>query len=188
MSGEPTDAAKTGAGAGLGRDLAAGAASVLLLLVGAALVIALVFAVAALGGGVSDVGRASVVAKIYYKVVVVKGLLPQLVLTLLLHPLVRRLRVRWATVATREEALSPSRGALLLELLVVSALAYTAVAPWLLTMDYEGWPALTMTTDAQQITTFVGMSATCALAAWLPRLVLDGRSHAPGDAGSADRP
>ncbi len=152
------------------RALLAPSLSVSLLVVGSGAVIFGFHLLAMAIGAFEERAHGQIPIAIYYRVIVLKGLLPQLLLTLALHPLARRARVRWATPATRPEAVAPSRLALLRELFVVSALAYCAVAPFLLTVDYSSAPALQMTTAGQQITTFVLMTGLTGLAAWLPRL------------------
>jgi hypothetical protein len=166
------------------RALASAAVSVALLLFGAAGVIFAFYLLASALGAFKDTGQAQIALSVYYKVVVLKGLLPQLLLALALHPLVRRARIRGATVATRSEAVSPGRLALLIELAVVAALAYAAVGPFLLTADVAGWPALQMKSAGQHTATFVLMTGITALAAWLPRVWMrrSGQATAPGPA------
>jgi hypothetical protein len=155
-----------------------------LLLVGSAVLVLGLYLATLVMGALQQPPRDPLPALTYYQAVVLKGLLPQLLLTLALHPLVRRARVRWATPATRPEAAAPDRSALLLELLIVSALAYCAVAPFLLTVELGAWPALQMTTSGQQVTTFVLMTGSSGLAAWLP-LVLPGAPRFDAAPGAA---
>ena len=133
--------------------------SLLLLMLGSTLILGL-----ALMLGPSDSP-----ATLYYRVVVLKGLLPQLGLTLALVPALRRFRVRRATPAHAREAAAPGPVSLLLECTIMSSLAYCAVAPFLLTVDLPGWPALRMLEPAQKIGTFLAMTAVVAVLAWWPR-------------------
>jgi len=100
----------------------------------------------------------------YYRAVVLKGLVPQLVLTVLLHPALRRFRVRQAGRAHREEAEAPGGGALFVETFVVASLAYCVVAPLGLGVAWPGWPALSMEGPAEQLGTYVGMTAAVSAA------------------------
>lgn len=82
-------------------------------------------------------------AVVYFRVVLVKGLLPQLVLALALWALLRR---AWPGVersfATRAVGLAG-----------LGLAAYAVVAPLLLSADLPGWPALQMRTLEHQIAT-----------------------------------
>ena len=107
-------------------------------------------------------------ATTYYRVVVLKGLLPQLLITLALHPLLRRFRIRKATRAHLKAATTPDAGSLLLECIIMAALAYCAVVPFLLTVDLPGWPALRMIDPGQRIGNFVAMTAGIGVIVWWP--------------------
>jgi len=116
----------------------------------------------------ADAGRA------WLRAVVIKGLLPQLALTTLLHPWLRAWRRRHAGPAHVAEAEHPGAFALAVETYVVASLAYCAVAPSLLTVGWAGWPALHMAGPVEQLGTYVGMTATVTLAlrgaaTWLGR-------------------
>jgi hypothetical protein len=95
---------------------------------------------------------------VYYRAVVLKGMLPQLLLALALHPWLRRYRRRKAGPLQRAEAAQPGPGALWIETFVVASVAYCAVAPALLTIDWPGWPALHMRGGAERLGTYVGMT------------------------------
>ncbi|MFP6641473.1 MAG: hypothetical protein VCC04_14610 [Myxococcota bacterium] len=140
------------------RRLAPALESLLLLMLGSTLILGLAVA---LGPSDSD-------ATLYYRVVVLKGLLPQLGLTLALLPALRRFRVRRATPAHAREAAAPGPASRLLECTVMSSLAYCAVAPFLLSVNLPGWPALRMVEPAQKIGNFLLMTAVVALLAWWP--------------------
>lgn len=140
------------------RRLLPGLQSLLLLVLGSGLLL----------GGALLLGYSSSSATLYYKVVVLKGLLPQLLITLALHPLLRRFRVRRATRAHLQAATTPDAGSLLLECAIMAALAYCAVAPFLLTVDLPGWPALHMIDAEQRIGNFVFMTAAVGILVWWP--------------------
>lgn len=110
----------------------------------------------------------------WYRAVVLEGMVPQLVLTALLHPWLRRYRRRRAGRAQAEEAAHPGPGALFVETFVIASLAYCAVAPTLLSRGGPGWPALRMEGPAEQLGTYLGMTTTVTAAirlsaAWLAR-------------------
>lgn len=120
----------------------------------------------------------------YYRAVVLKGMLPQLVVALPLHPWLRRLRRRQASPALVDEAAHPGPWTRSVETFVLATLAYCLVAPTLLTMDWPGWPALHMLGAAQRIGTYLGMTTVVTLAIrlasrWIPA-VRDTR-HANGE-------
>jgi hypothetical protein len=75
-----------------------------------------------------------IAATTYFRVVFVKGLLPQLVVALALWPLLRRLLPGVERNTARVAA----------GLALVGLLAYAVVAPLLLTAHLPGWPALQM--------------------------------------------
>jgi hypothetical protein len=104
----------------------------------------------------------------WYRAVVLKGMVPQLVLTALLHPWLRRYRLRRAGPAHAREAAHPGPGTLVVETFVIASLAYCAVAPTLLSSDWPGWPALRMDGPAEQLGTYLGMTTTVTAAIRLP--------------------
>jgi hypothetical protein len=112
---------------------------------------------------------------IYARVVLVKGLLPQLLLTLALWPALDRLlslrrRGRLGVVAGVASA---------------AALAALVVAPTLLTAALPGLPAVRFQGPVNFVETVVEMTLAVASACLVPRLLLPGlRSSAP-DAGGA---
>lgn len=134
--------------------------SVLILMLGSTLILGLALLL----------GPSESSAALYYRVVVFKGLLPQLVLTLALLPVLRRFRVRRTTPAHAREAADPGPGSHLLECAVMASLAYTAVIPFLVSMNLPGWPALRITEPTQKIGNFLAMTAVVALVAWWPRV------------------
>lgn len=150
--------------------------SILLLLLGSGLLL----------GGALLLGYSSSSATLYYKVVILKGLLPQLLITLALHPLLRRFRVRRATRAHLQSATTPDAGSLLLECIIMAALAYCAVAPFLLTVDLPGWPALHMVDAEQRMGNFVFMTVAVAVLVWGPLWRSRGKApvQPPGDQSS----
>ena len=135
------------------------AQSILILLIGSTglLVLALAFA------------RGASNPTLYYKVVVIKGLLPQLLLTLAFLPLLRRFRVRKAGPAHVREAANPGAGSLLLECFIMATLAFSAVAPFFLNLELPGWPALRMIDANQRIGTFLTMTLGVTFLVWWPR-------------------
>lgn len=135
------------------------AQSILLLLIGS---------IALLGFALIFAGR-SAQPLLYFKVVVIKGLLPQLILTLLFLPLLRRFRVKKASRAHAREAANPGAGTLLLECFIMAALAFSAVVPFFLNLDLPGWPALRMIDAEQRIGNFVAMTLGVTLLVWWPR-------------------
>jgi hypothetical protein len=140
------------------QGLAPAAQSILILMIGSTLLLGLAWAF----------GNAGTHPALYYKAVVIKGLLPQLGLTLAFMPLLRRFRVRRAGPAHTREAANPGAGSLFLECLIMSALAYSAVVPFLLTLELPGWPALRMVDPSQRIGNFLAMTLGVALLAWWP--------------------
>ena len=144
---------------GAWNQLSPAAQSILLLLIGSTglLGLAMVFA------------ERTVQPVLYFKVVVIKGLLPQLILTLLFLPLLRRFRVRKAGRAHAREAARPGAGSLLLECFIMAALAFSAVVPFFLNLDLPGWPALRMVDAEQRIGTFVAMTLGVTFLVWWPR-------------------
>lgn len=132
--------------------------SILILMIGSTLLLGLAFAFAHAGTNPA----------LYYKAVVIKGLLPQLALTLAFIPLLRRFRVRRASPAHAREAATPGAGSLFLECFIMAALAYSAVVPFLLTLELPGWPALRMVDPSQRIGNFLAMTLGVTLLAWWP--------------------
>lgn len=101
---------------------------------------------------------------VYYRSVVLKGMLPQLLLALPLHPWLRRFRRRHAGPALADEAARPGDLALHVETFVLATLAYCAVAPTLLAADWPDWPALHMRGPGERIGTYLGMTTAVTLA------------------------
>ena len=132
--------------------------SILILMIGSTLILGLA----------SVFTQAGTHPALYYKAVVIKGLLPQLALTLAFMPLLRRFRVRRASPAHAREAATPGAGSLFLECFIMSALAYSTVVPFLLTLELPGWPALRMVDPSQQIGNFLAMTLGVTLLAWWP--------------------
>jgi hypothetical protein len=112
----------------------------------------------------SSPGEAQLILTLYYKVVVVKGLLAQLLLALPIWWGLRRLGL-WG-------AASQGRLRLGLELLAAATVAYCVVAPLLLSVEFEHWPALSMPSWSNRIVNLLMMSPAVAFAAWLPRTLL----------------
>ena len=106
---------------------------------------------------------------LYFKVVVIKGLLPQLLLTLGFLPLLRRFRVRKASRAHAQEAAHPGAATLFVECFIMAALAFSAVVPFFLNLDLPGWPALRMVDAEQRIGTFAAMTVGVTFLVWWPR-------------------
>ena len=137
-------------------------ASALLLAAGFGLLLALVY------GWVTTVGdvpaeRAQILQLgllAYFRLIFVKGLLPQLVLAVVLWPPLAYLRPTWDAAAGRR----------LLGLALAAGAAYAVVAPSLLTVDFAGWPALQMQRGADHVTTALLMTGAVSVAAWLPTL------------------
>jgi hypothetical protein len=155
------------------RDVGAAACALLLLTSGGALLMVGLYALGLATGAWKVPAEAKLVLTIYYKVVVVKGLAPQLLLSLLIWPLLRKLR-------SAEDA---GRLRLWLELLAAAALAFCVVAPLLLSVDFEHWPALSMPGWGSRLANLVMMSIAVAAAAWLPHALLFSRppSVSPSD-------
>ncbi len=150
--------------------------SILLLVLGSTLL----WAGASLFGSEGPAGAGSM-ATLYYKVVFLKGLLPQLLLTLAFMPLIRRFRIRRATAAHAQEANQPGPASLFIECFIMAALAYCAVAPFLLTVEIPGWPALRMIDANQRMGNFLAMTASiAALVSWpLSRHFAQSRTSSP---------
>ncbi len=165
------------------RDLLEAAGAVALLLVGTAVPIATLGVVGAL---VASNDAAGTSWWTYYRVVVLKGMLPQLLVALPLHPLLRRYRRRHAGPAQAAEAARPGTWARLVETFVLASLAYCAVAPTLLVVAWPGWPALRMSGPAEQIGSYLGMTCLVTLAIrlapWATSAVLRRREETDADA------
>ena len=145
---------------GLSRALRSPAAqSILILVVGSTVLLGLTLAVASQGTH----------PILYFKVVVIKGLLPQLLLTLGFLPLLRRFRVRKASRAHAQEAAHPGAGTLFLECFIMAALAFSAVVPFFLNLELPGWPALRMVDAEQRIGNFLAMTLCITVLVWWPR-------------------
>lgn len=139
--------------------LSPSAQSILILVVGSTALLGLALAVASRGAN----------PILYFKVVVIKGLLPQTLLTLGFLPLLRRFRVRKASRAHAKEAANPGAGTLFLECFIMAALAFSAVVPFFLNLELPGWPALRMVDAEQRIGTFIAMTLGVTLLVWWPR-------------------
>jgi len=137
-------------------------ASTGLLLLGFALVVAAVYLLMVVLGNVepSDLRLQQTAAVVYFRVIFLKGLLPQLLLTLALWPALSRI-LPWA---------ARGRAGLLGGLAIAAALAYAVVAPLLLTTEWPIGPALRMEGPGDQLGTALLMSGAVALAAFIPRL------------------
>ncbi|MBW2271643.1 MAG: hypothetical protein JRG96_00125 [Deltaproteobacteria bacterium] len=98
----------------------------------------------------------------YYRVVALKGLLPQLLLVLALWPVACRL-LPFA---------ESSRRGLAGALAIVASLAFALVAPALLTSELAGLPALRMRGPRDAVFSFLLMTAAVTLAALVPRLLI----------------
>ncbi len=147
------------------RELLAGSIALSLLVGVPALLLIGVFVLGEARGAWRSANEARIMLALYYKVVVIKGLVPQALLALALYPMLRRLR-------TRGEAAMPGRASELLGLAIAGALSFCIVAPLLLSVEYEGWPALQMPSWGNRLGSLVLMSGAFALAAWLPRTFL----------------
>jgi len=100
----------------------------------------------------------------YFRVVFVKGLLPQLLLALAFWPALRRL-CPWA---------ERSRSGMAVGLALAAGLAYAIVAPLLLTVEYAGWPALQMRSLYHHVGSASLMTGAVVLAGLVARLVVPG--------------
>jgi hypothetical protein len=141
------------------RDWIAAGLAAALLCVGADLVVAVLRLLGATPGVDPDASAPTTAA---YRVVLLKGLLPQLAGTVLVHPWLRRYRVTHAGRAHAHEARRPGGGTLLVETTVVASLAYCAVAPTLLATAWPGWPALRLAGPAAQLGAYVVLTAAVA--------------------------
>lgn len=144
-----------------------GLAACLLLILGFAAVVVAYFLFARWMGTIPD-DRIRVFQTglaIYFRIVFLKALVPQLILTLSLWP---------AAVRMLPSVLS-SRSRMLGGLLLTSALAYGVVAPLLLTVAFDGFPALRMENAQDQLGSAALIVAGVALAAWVPRALRFGR-------------
>jgi hypothetical protein len=112
--------------------------------------------------------------EIYFRVVTVKGLLPQLWIALPLGALLERLF----------PARARGRGGPAVLLAVAAALAGLLVASTLLRADIPGSPRVVFTGPSNFARTWLEMSAAVTAAALLPRLA----GRAPRRGGSAGRP
>lgn len=144
-------------------------ASCLLLLLGFG---AAVLGVYALGVWLGAPGAGSApnvtMLAVYFRVVLFKGLLPQLLLALALWPLLRR---GLPGLARR----APAAG-----LALAALAAYAVVAPLLLSVELPGWPALQMRSSFHHLSTALLSLAAVVAAAWSGRrLVFGARLHAP---------
>jgi hypothetical protein len=138
--------------------------SCLLLAVGFAVAVAGFYLLAVAGAG-SDATLAEprqALTLTYFRVVFVKGLLPQLLLALALWPLLVRVRPRF----------DASRSARLLGLSLAAALAYAVVAPLLLTVEFPGWPAFQLRSLYHHLGTATLNTAAVVAAASIGRLLV----------------
>jgi hypothetical protein len=146
-----------------------------LLLVGTAVVLGSLFLLALSLGMLNEPKEAAVATGMYYRVIIAKGLAPQLLLTLIFHPLLRR----WLERSRGTQSPVPSGEWVRLALLAVSsALAYCVVAPFLLTVEMPMWPALQMKSLGNHAGSFFGMTGATTLCAWLPEALAPLRTHA----------
>ena len=150
--------------------------SILVLMIGSALLLGLASVFAHSGANPS----------LYYKAVVIKGLLPQLALTLAFIPLLRRFRIRKAGPAHTQEAAAPGAGILFVECFIMAALAYSAVVPFLLNLDLPGWPALRMIDPSQRIGNFLAMTLGVTLLAWWPLWQKQSTGHSDKPSGESN--
>lgn len=109
-----------------------------------------------------------VMTAIYFRVILFKGLLPQLLLALCLWPLLLRV---WPAV---EEG----RAQRIAGLALLAGLAYAVVAPLLLSVELPGWPALQMRSVSHHLGTALLSVAGVVAAALLGHRLLAGRSRA----------
>jgi len=144
------------------RDALAAACALALLMSGGALLMVGFYYLGLFTGSWKVPAEAKLVLTIYYKVVVVKGLVPQLLLALLIWPALRALR----------PAQDAGRWRLWLEFLAAGALAFCLTAPLLLSADFEHWPALSMPGWGSRLANLALMSGAVAMAAWLPHAFL----------------
>ncbi len=128
--------------------------AVALLLAGSALLLAVLYGVLLYAGNLRDPAQAQLALGLYYKVVVVKGLVPMLAVALVAHVFTAR-RVgplgAWALAAT---------------------CAYALVAPLLLTRAFGAWPALEMQSAAQHAGTFGLMIAATTASGWIAERIV----------------
>lgn len=157
------------------RDATAALCALVLLALGGALLMVGLYALGLSMNAFKAPGEAQLILTIYYKVVVVKGLLPQLALALLIWSASKQLR------ATGNERIGKLR--LFLELLGASALAFCVVAPLLLSVEFEQWPALSMPSWGSRIGNLVMMSGAVAVAAWIPQALLSSKAAASSESG-----
>jgi hypothetical protein len=138
--------------------------AVALLLVGLFLVVYAVWTAGHALGVMGDIDSAqSQLALVtYYRVVVFKGLLPQLLLSLAIWPLACRL-LPFAT---------QGRKGLTAALAIVAGLAFAVVVPTLLTSEFAGLPALRMRGIRDIAFSFALMTFVVTFAALLPRLLI----------------
>jgi hypothetical protein len=138
------------------------ATSAVFLAMGFGFTLAAYFLYARITGVVGDDGAQIVLPGLAacYRLILFKGLLPQLVLVLALW---LPLSLRWPTART-----SPPRR--LLAICFVATVAYGLVAPLLLTTNFDGLPALQMNRLSDHASTAALMIAAVSLAMWLSTL------------------
>jgi hypothetical protein len=140
--------------------------ALLLLLLGSTFLLATLYVILLSGGNLRDPAKAQLALGMYFKVVIVKGVLAQLLLAIPIH---------WMLA----QRLAERRGGPLLAWGVATTLAYMVVSPLLLSRAFENWPALEMVTLGQHLATLtlmVGATTACGRIAerWTP-----GRSLSP---------
>ena len=136
------------------RDIAWVALSILLLAFGFAAVVWGGVELGAYTGSIERGLSSQVLASTYFRVVLFKGLLPQLLLALALHATLGRPLPRLQTLP---------------RLALAVALSYAIVAPLLLTADLPGWPALQLQTWSHHLGTGALMIAGVTATAWTGR-------------------
>lgn len=115
------------------------------------------------------------IMKTYFRVVFVKGLLPQLILALAFWPALRRLWP-WA---------ERSRSGMVAGLALAAGVAYAVVAPLLLTAVFPDWPALQMRGLYHHVGSGSLMIGGVVFASLVARLVVPGlRPRADSERGA----
>jgi len=146
----------------LGRSVLWLLLSTAILLLGLGLLVAAMYGIVLVRGGLEEgqLGVQQAAALLYFRVVLLKGLLPQLALTLALWPALSKL----LPFARR------SRAGLSAGLAIAAALAWAIVAPLVLSTSWPFGPPLRMRGLSDKLGTALLMTAAVATAAALPRL------------------
>lgn len=142
-----------------------------LLLVGFVVVLFGMYEVGVLTGQISPERKreVQVLMTLYFRIVGLKGLLPQLLVGLALWPLV----ARFVPVARR------GRSGLALGLAIAASASFAIVVPGLLAVDLPNWPALRMTGVYQLGMSWLLMTAGVVGAAFCGRIWLPDPEPAP---------